>query len=251
MFGNVWRWAGSYRHTDRNIGVPHWRVVEDVGQLLANAGYWVEHDVFSSDEIAVRFHHRLVWIHPFPNGNGRATRFSAGLLIKSLGGERFSWAQRSRPVIRSERVTCISRLSRPPTMAISAYCLSSRNAGRASRCSRDASRRDGRGVIAIIGALPFCPTPQRTRSRGTCARHDLAVNRRLVRVANCACYGFIVYAAVLAGTALGDVRRIVSIAAIITVVVVSLFGLARMRNREIIAASRIVDHEDNKADGRG
>jgi Fic-DOC domain mobile mystery protein B len=91
MFGNVWRWAGDYRHTDKNIGVPHWRVAEDVGQVLGNATYWVEHGVFSSDEIAVRFHHRLVWIHPFPNGNGRATRFAADLLIKSLGRQRFSW----------------------------------------------------------------------------------------------------------------------------------------------------------------
>jgi Fic-DOC domain mobile mystery protein B len=97
MFGKVWRWAGNYRRTNKNIGVPHWRVIDDVGQLLANANYWIEHEVFSPDEIAIRFHHRLVWVHPFPDGNGRATRFAADLLLMSLGGERFSWGTTVAP----------------------------------------------------------------------------------------------------------------------------------------------------------
>jgi Fic-DOC domain mobile mystery protein B len=92
MFGKVWRWAGTYRQSDKNIGtVPHWRIVQDIGQLLGDTAYWIEHRVFSRDEIAIRFHHRLVWIHPFPNGNGRATRLVADLLVEALGGERFSW----------------------------------------------------------------------------------------------------------------------------------------------------------------
>ena len=42
---------------------------------------------------AIRFHHQLAWIHPFPNGNGRHARLMADLLILQLGGKRFSWGQ--------------------------------------------------------------------------------------------------------------------------------------------------------------
>ena len=60
-------------------------------RLLGDVGYWIEHRTYPPDEIAVRFHHRLVWIHPFPNGNGRHSRLASDLLIIRLGGERFSW----------------------------------------------------------------------------------------------------------------------------------------------------------------
>ena len=53
--------------------------------------YWIEHKTFPPDEIAIRFHHRLVAIHPFPSGNGRHARLAADFLIERLGGERFSW----------------------------------------------------------------------------------------------------------------------------------------------------------------
>jgi fido (protein-threonine AMPylation protein) len=46
---------------------------------------------YPTDEIGVRFHHRLVFIHPFPQGNGRHARLAADLLIVSLGNTRFSW----------------------------------------------------------------------------------------------------------------------------------------------------------------
>jgi len=91
MFGEVWKWAGSYRTSNKNIGVDYWRIVEEIGQLLGNALYWVENAVYERDELAVRFHHRIVSIHPFPNGNGRLSRTAADLLVEALGGERFSW----------------------------------------------------------------------------------------------------------------------------------------------------------------
>lgn len=91
MFGSVWKWAGAFRTTPRNIGVEAWRIEPELRQLLGDVGYWVEHRTFAADEIAVRFHHRLVFIHPFPNGNGRLSRLAADLLISRLGGERFSW----------------------------------------------------------------------------------------------------------------------------------------------------------------
>jgi Fic-DOC domain mobile mystery protein B len=91
MFRSVWKWAGVFRTTPRNIGVEAWRIAPDLRQLLGDARYWVEHQTYAPDEIAVRFHHRLVWIHPFPNGNGRFSRLAADRLAVQLGAERFSW----------------------------------------------------------------------------------------------------------------------------------------------------------------
>ncbi|MFL0694624.1 MAG: mobile mystery protein B [Agrobacterium tumefaciens] len=91
MFGDVWSWAGLTRKTGKNIGVEPQQIHIQLGGLLRDARYWIEHTSFSPDEIAVRLHHGLVAIHPFPNGNGRHARLMADLLIAQLGGEPFSW----------------------------------------------------------------------------------------------------------------------------------------------------------------
>jgi len=91
MFGNVWKWAGSFRSTPRNIGVEAYQIPVDLRQLLDDVGYWTTHASFPPDEIALRFHTRLTWIHPFPNGNGRHARLAADLLVVALGGQRFTW----------------------------------------------------------------------------------------------------------------------------------------------------------------
>lgn len=91
MFGDVWEWAGTFRMTERNIGVEAYRIGVELAGLLSDIGYWIEHETYPPDEIAIRFHHRLVAIHSFPNGNGRHARLAADLLIERLGGERFSW----------------------------------------------------------------------------------------------------------------------------------------------------------------
>ena len=93
MFGEVWRWAGKFRQTERNLGIPHYEVPVAVRQLLDDVKAWIEFKSYPPDEIAVRFHHRLVAIHPFPNGNGRHTRLMADLLVMKLGGKRFSWGR--------------------------------------------------------------------------------------------------------------------------------------------------------------
>ncbi|MES1985906.1 MAG: mobile mystery protein B [Pseudomonadota bacterium] len=93
MFGQVWRWAGAYRTTGRNIGVDAYRIGMDLHQLLDDVRYWVEHQTYPADEIALRFHHRLVAIHPFPNGNGRHARLAADLLAVHLGQPRFTWGR--------------------------------------------------------------------------------------------------------------------------------------------------------------
>jgi Fic-DOC domain mobile mystery protein B len=87
----VWKRAGEFRKTPRNIGVEAWLVEPDLHQLLDDVRYWIEHATFPPDEIAVRFHHRLVFIHPFPNGNRRFSRLAADLLAIRLGRPRMSW----------------------------------------------------------------------------------------------------------------------------------------------------------------
>jgi Fic-DOC domain mobile mystery protein B len=91
MFGKVWKWAGTFRTTERNIGVNAYTIGVDLRALLDDARFWIANDTYPPDEIAVRFHHRLVWIHPFTNGNGRHARMTADLLAVSLGRPRFTW----------------------------------------------------------------------------------------------------------------------------------------------------------------
>lgn len=91
MFGEVWKWAGTYRTTELNIGITPHRVHAEIAAALDDARFWVEHETYPSDEIAVRIHHRLTQIHAFPNGNGRHARMMADLLIERLGGQTFTW----------------------------------------------------------------------------------------------------------------------------------------------------------------
>jgi Fic-DOC domain mobile mystery protein B len=91
MFNRVWRWAGKFRRTERNLGVKPHLIETELRQAIDDARYWVENKTYPPDELAVRFHHRLVSVHPFPNGNGRWSRLVADTLIVQLGGSRFTW----------------------------------------------------------------------------------------------------------------------------------------------------------------
>lgn len=94
MFGHVWRWAGEYRATGKNIGVPAWQIATELRNLCADAAVWMEHGSYPRDEIAVRFHHRLTAIHPFANGNGRHARLMTDiLLVHLLKQPRFTWGR--------------------------------------------------------------------------------------------------------------------------------------------------------------
>jgi Fic-DOC domain mobile mystery protein B len=95
MLGDVWKWAGKFRKSERNLGIPFYEIPVAVRQMLGDTKAWIEYKTYPPDEIAVRFHHRLVQIHPFPNGNGRHARLMADLLVMRLGGERFSWGRES------------------------------------------------------------------------------------------------------------------------------------------------------------
>ena len=92
MFGKVWKWAGEYRQIDvEGIGVPRWQIASKSAELFDQFVYWIENKSFSPDEIAVRFHHQLVFVHAYTNGNGRHSRMMGDLLIESLGGKPFTW----------------------------------------------------------------------------------------------------------------------------------------------------------------
>lgn len=94
MFNATWRWAGQYRKTEKSIGVTPYRISSELKILLDDVHCWLEFKTYDPDEIAVRFHHRLVWIHPFVNGNGRHARLSADLLCYQQRISPFSWGSK-------------------------------------------------------------------------------------------------------------------------------------------------------------
>jgi Fic-DOC domain mobile mystery protein B len=94
MYDQVWSWAGQYRTTDRNLGVPYWQIRMGMHDVSADARSWLADTGparLRADECAVRFGYRLVVVHPFPNGNGRWSRLASDALVVALGGRRFSW----------------------------------------------------------------------------------------------------------------------------------------------------------------
>ena len=94
MFGQVWAWAGTFRKTAKNIGVDAYQIAVELKNLCDDLDTWVEFSTYPHEEIAARFHHRLVSIHLFPNGNGRHARLATDiLLMKHLKQNRFSWGR--------------------------------------------------------------------------------------------------------------------------------------------------------------
>jgi Fic-DOC domain mobile mystery protein B len=95
MFNQVWRWAGRYRTTEKNLGWEVHRLTEGVRNAFDDAQYWMQHSTYPLHEAAVRLHHQLVAIHPWPNGNGRHSRLIADLLVVSRGGDELTWGARA------------------------------------------------------------------------------------------------------------------------------------------------------------
>ncbi|NND65160.1 MAG: mobile mystery protein B [Gammaproteobacteria bacterium] len=91
MFSQTWKWAGKFRTSERNLGVDPAQIAVKLKDLLDDTKTWIKQVVYDNDEIAVRFHHRLVLIHPFPNGNGRHARMLTNALLVSLGQPLFTW----------------------------------------------------------------------------------------------------------------------------------------------------------------
>jgi len=84
MYGQVWKWAGEIRKTNKNIGVDKWQINTELKHLVADAAYWIENKTYTPEEIAMRFKHRIVSIHCFANGNGRHSRLMADIIIEKV-----------------------------------------------------------------------------------------------------------------------------------------------------------------------
>jgi Fic-DOC domain mobile mystery protein B len=93
IFCNVWTWAGTQRRRETNIGVDPINIATSAKQAMDDAIYWHEQETFAANEIAVRTHHRLVAIHPFPNGNGRCTRLVVDLYLVAIGAPPLTWGR--------------------------------------------------------------------------------------------------------------------------------------------------------------
>lgn len=91
MFDQTWEWAGTYRRSNKNIGVPWEQVTVEVHKLLGDAGHWLASSEWSVQELAIRLHHRVVVTHPFVNGNGRHARLLADILLHNHDLPSISW----------------------------------------------------------------------------------------------------------------------------------------------------------------
>ena len=128
MFGDTWSWAGTYRRRETNIGVDPAQIATSVRQLCDNYRHQRDAGNFDAAELAIRFHRDLVWIHPFPNGNGRHSRLAADLLSESLGGKAFTWggvAELESPgVKRDEYLEALRKADRGDFDALIAFAVS-------------------------------------------------------------------------------------------------------------------------------
>lgn len=111
MFNRTWKWAGTYRKNDTNLGCPFAEIYQRIPVLLGNVQYQIEKKIFEIDEIAIRFHYRLVTeIHAFPNGNGRHARLIADVLAVKHGRPKFSWGKRDLAAVGSARDVYLAAL---------------------------------------------------------------------------------------------------------------------------------------------
>lgn len=97
MFQSVWSWAGKYRTTNKNIGVESYVIPIEIKKLCDDCDYWIQNQTYDWNEIAARFHHKVVWIHPFANGNGRFSRILTDILIKKYQQKPLTWGRNSYP----------------------------------------------------------------------------------------------------------------------------------------------------------
>jgi len=95
MYGYVWKWAGNYRKSNKNIGVNYYQIPIELHKLLGDATFWSKNKTYSVANLAIIFHHRLVKIHLFPNGNGRHARLYADIIVAKYGGKKLTWGGNS------------------------------------------------------------------------------------------------------------------------------------------------------------
>lgn len=102
MFDRVWKWAGRYRKSNKNIGVDHHRIPTELHKLLGDGTYWLNHRIYDVTDLAILFHYRLVNIHLFPNGNGRHARLCADVICAKYGGKQLTWGGKRNLVAASQ-----------------------------------------------------------------------------------------------------------------------------------------------------
>jgi Fic-DOC domain mobile mystery protein B len=111
MFGEVWAWAGTIRKSNKYIGVDKTQIRAEIRKLIADCNFWIDHTIFNDEEIVIRFSHRLVKIHLFPNGNGRHSRLVADIMISRIFSKSvFSWGHSDlskNTLIRKEYLAAI------------------------------------------------------------------------------------------------------------------------------------------------
>lgn len=111
MYGDVWKWAGEFRKSEKNIGIQWIQIRVELKTLLDDTKYWIRNKTYSPEEIAIRFKHRIVQIHCFPNGNGRHSRMMADIIIESVfGKEVFSWNKSNMTKANDTRKAYIAAL---------------------------------------------------------------------------------------------------------------------------------------------
>jgi len=113
MFGDVWNWAGQTRCSEKNIGVPWIQIPIQLRQLLEDCKFWVANKTYSDEEISIRFKHRLVAIHIFPNGNGRHSRLMGDIMMKQVFTKPiFTWGQlnlANKSVVRDNYIKALRK----------------------------------------------------------------------------------------------------------------------------------------------
>jgi len=129
MYKNIWKWAGNFRKTEKNIGVVAYQIPTALRQLLDDAQYWYQHQIYAPDELALRFKHRLVSIHCFPNGNGRHSRLMADIIIEKIFGlPVFTWGRnqtgKDNPTIRTAYITAVKAGDRDELQPLLAFARS-------------------------------------------------------------------------------------------------------------------------------
>lgn len=110
MFDRTWKWAGTPRRSDKNIGIAWPEIQARLRQMLDDTRAQIEHSAYLPGEIAARYHHRLVAVHIYPNGNGRHGRLMADLLLTQLTGKRFEWGRGSLVAAGEVRARYIAAL---------------------------------------------------------------------------------------------------------------------------------------------
>lgn len=96
MYDDVWRWAGKFRKSEKNLGVASYKIAIELKILMDDCLFWIENNTFEPVEIAVRFKHKLVSIHCFANGNGRHSRLMADLIMEKIFKKSvFGWGVNS------------------------------------------------------------------------------------------------------------------------------------------------------------